>query len=98
MKGLSESMMEGAISDDKQNDFQTLLENPNQLTIHQRNLQVLMIEVYKKLDENGPQIVENLFVFRENLHNIKNVQVTSNKKINTVGCGPEIIYHRPPFL
>ena len=65
MKGLSESMMEGAISDDKQNDFQTLLENPNQLTIHQRNLQVSMIEVYKKLDENGPQIVENLFVSRK---------------------------------
>ena len=63
MKGLSESMMEGAVSDDK-NDFQTLLENPNQLTIHQRNLQVL-IEVYKKLDENGPQIVENLFVSRK---------------------------------
>ena len=32
------------ISDDKESDLQTLLENPNQLTIHQRNLQVLMIE------------------------------------------------------
>ena len=35
------------ISDDKESDLQTLLENPNQLTIHQRNLQVLMIEVWK---------------------------------------------------
>ena len=62
------------MTDDKYSDFQTLIENCNQLVIHQRNLQVLMrevykIEVYKWL---YPPIMEKLFVFRENVHNIRN--------------------------
>ena len=38
------------ISDDKGSDFQTLLENHKQLIINQRNLQALVIEVYKILN------------------------------------------------
>ena len=32
---------------DQQTDFKSLLSNHNEITIHQRNLQVLMIEIYK---------------------------------------------------
>ena len=35
------------ISDDKESVFHTLRENQNQKTMHQRNLQTLMIEIYK---------------------------------------------------
>ena len=35
------------ISDDKESVFHTLRENQNQKTKHQRNLQTLMIEIYK---------------------------------------------------
>ena len=38
------------ISDDKKNDLLTLLQNPNQLTIHQKNLQALINEAYKMLN------------------------------------------------
>ena len=50
------------ISDDKESDLQALLEKPNQLTIHQRNLQVLMIEVYKTLNSYTLSSMENLLL------------------------------------
>ena len=78
------------ISDDKESDFQTLLENWNQLIIYQRNLLKLMVEVYKiVLSGYARPIVENLFVFWENVHNIRNVLVISRKTINTVKYGLE---------
>ena len=45
------------------------LENHNKLTIHQRNLQDLMIEIHKILNGHAPPIMENFSVFRENVHN-----------------------------
>ena len=53
------------ISDGKESDSQTLLENHSQLIIHQRNLQRLMIEVYKILNDHAPPIMENLLCFEE---------------------------------
>ena len=50
------------ISGDKESDLQALLEKPNQLTIHQRNLQVLMIEVYKTLNSYTLSSMENLLL------------------------------------
>ena len=35
------------ISDDKESVFHTLQQNQNQKTMHQRNLQMVMIEIYK---------------------------------------------------
>ena len=60
------------ISEGKQSVFQIWLENRNQLTIHQRNFQALMIEIYKMANFYAPPIMENLFVFRENVRNIIN--------------------------
>ena len=37
-------------------------------------------------------------MFRENVHNVRNFQVISNKNIKTVGYGLEVICHRTPFL
>ena len=52
------------MSDDKQSDFQTLLENHNQLTFHRKSLQAFnMIQVYKILNGYAPPIMENLFAF-----------------------------------
>ena len=49
-----------------------------------------MIEVYKILNGSAPPIMENLFVFRGNIHNIRNVQVISNKNIKTVRYGLDL--------
>ena len=57
------------ICDENKWDLQTLLENHNKLTIHQRNLRELMVKVYKILNGYALPIMENLSVFRENVPN-----------------------------
>ena len=57
--------------------YHNLLETHNELTIHQRNLQVLMTEIYKIVNGVAPRIMNSLFEFRSNEYNIRNFQVLS---------------------
>ena len=50
---------------DQVTDFKSLLSNLNEITIHQRNLQVLMTEIYKIINHIGPPIISSLFEIRE---------------------------------
>ena len=59
---------------DEAKDFQQILREQNEITIHQRNLQVLMTEVYKIVNGIAPPIMNSLFQFRCNTNNIRNVQ------------------------
>ena len=64
---------------DQQTDFKSLLSNHNEITIHQRNLQVLMTEIYKIIIDIAPPIMSSLFEIRENTHKIRYFQVLSSK-------------------
>ena len=57
---------------DQKISYHNLLETQNELTIHQRNLQVLMTETYKIVDGVVPPIINSLFEFRSNEYNIRN--------------------------
>ena len=73
------------VSGDNGSNFENLLEKiksslkTNKETIHQRNLQVLMTEVYKIINGYAPPIIDNFFMFRENTHNLRNFQIILNK-------------------
>lgn len=41
-----------------------LKEKNNEVTIHQRNLQVLIAEVYKIINGYGPPIMDSFFTFK----------------------------------
>ena len=56
---------------DQLTDFKSLLSNHNEITIHQRNLQVLMIEIYKVINHMAPPTISSLLVIRENTHNAR---------------------------
>ena len=86
------------ITDDYQSSFSILLDRRNEFSIHQRNLQTSMIELYKMIHQIVPQIMNSHFVFRENTHNIRNYQILSNNARKTVRCGLETILYRSPFL
>ena len=45
---------------DSESDFKNLLEKNKELTFHQRNLLVLMIEVYETINGYIPPIMENV--------------------------------------
>ena len=75
-----------------------LLQNNKNITVHQRNLQILMTEVYKIIKGEAPAIMKNLFIFRENIHNIRNFQIIANENKNTMRYGLETIYYRTRYL
>ena len=60
------------ITNDYQSSFNIFLDKYNEFSIHPRNLDTLMIELYKIIHHTAPPIINSLFVFRENTHNIRN--------------------------
>ena len=67
---------------DNENNFQTLLSENNETSVHQRNLHFLMTVIYKTKNNYAPPIMHYLFQFRENTFNLRNFReiATHNKK------------------
>ena len=83
---------------DQLTDFNSLLLNHNEITIHQRNLQVLMTAIYKIINHSAPPIMSSLFEIRENTHNTRHFQVLCNESRRTVNYGSETMCYGAPFL
>ena len=76
---------------DETRDFQQILRKRNEITIHQRNLQVLMTEVYKIIKGIAPSIMNSLFPFRCNTQHIRNLQEMFTENRKTVKYGTETV-------
>ena len=50
--------------------FSELLEPDNAVTIHQRNLQVLVIEIFKVRNNLSPEIMKQVFDFQEGYYKV----------------------------
>ena len=83
---------------DNENNFQTLLNENKETSVHLRNLQFLMTEIYKIKNNYAPPIMHHLFQFRENTFNLRNFReiATHNKKTSNYGL--ETVSYRAPFL
>ena len=79
-------------------EFQQILREKNETTIHQKNLQVLMTEVYKIVNDIASPIINSLFNFRTNIHNIRKFQGIFTENRKTVKYGIETATYRAPFL
>ena len=86
------------ITNDYQSSFNILLDKYNELSIHQRNLQTLMIELYKIIHQIAPPIINSLFVFCENTHNIRIYQILPNNVRKTVRYALKTFLYRSLFL
>ena len=78
--------------------FEVLLQKQHEFSIDQRNLQVLMTEIYKIVKGIAPPIMNSLFTFCSNQHNIRNFQELSKEKRNTVNYGLETVTYRAPII
>ena len=78
--------------------FQVLLEKQHDFSIHQRNLQVLMTEIYKIVNGIALPIMNSLFTFHLNQPNLSNFQELLTEKRNTVNYGLETVAYRAPVL
>ena len=83
---------------DETKDFQQILREQNEISIHQMNLQVLMTEVYKIVNSIAPPIMNSLFQFRYNTNSIRNFQEIYTENRKTVTYGTETVTYRTPFL
>ena len=61
-------------------NFEVLLEKQHDFSIHQRKLQVLMIEIYKIVYGIAPPIMNSLFRFHLNQQNLRNFPELSTEK------------------
>ena len=86
------------IKNDKTSTFEHLLQANNEITTHQRNVQVLMVEVFKMISGFAPPIMKDFSLFRENTHNIQNSQMISNESKKTVRHGLETVKYRALLL
>ena len=74
--------------------FQQLLQKDKSMTIHERNLQKLAIEMYKAKNKLSPLPVQNLFKERDNIHDLRNERCWEVPRVQTVNHGIETLRYR----
>ena len=72
------------VLNDHFSDFETMLLNMNDITIHHRNIQTLIIELFKIKYELAPPIMDSLLNRRTIQYNFRNLEVSIGKKENCV--------------
>ena len=77
------------ITNNQNSSFETLFQNNKDITFNQKNLQILMTEVYDIVKGEALAIMKNLFIFEENIYNIGNFEIIANENKNTVRYGLE---------
>ena len=49
------------ITNDENSSFESLIQNKKDITVRQRNLQILMIEIYKVIKGEAPSTIKNIY-------------------------------------
>ena len=52
-------------------DFNVLLENDHSITIHERNIQNLILEIYKTLNNLNPTFMKEIFYLKEHVYSTR---------------------------
>ena len=79
-------------------EFQQILWEKDEPTVHQKILQALMTEGYKIVSGIAPPIMNSLFHFRANIHNIRKFQEIFTENRKTVKYGIGRVTYRASFL
>lgn len=80
---------------DYKSSFEELLEKDKSVTIHQRNIQLLAIVLFKVVNEQGADIIWDLFTFNKD----KKVEKTfCRPNVNTVSYGEQSIRYFGPIV
>ena len=78
------------ILNDDLSDFDTLLQNNNDNCNHHRNIQTLMVKIYKIKNNLNPPIMDFMFERRNN--NKNNLQEFATKRKRTINMGLETLH------
>ena len=85
------------VYNDQTSTFRQLLRKDNSFTIHERNIQILGIELYKILNGLSPEIMKMVFPIKDSKkYSSSNMFITRN--VHTVKYGTETISHLTPKI
>ena len=83
---------------DYKNSYSDILDLHGEKSIHQYNIQYLMIVVYKFLNGLSPPIMEQIFNIRENTYNVRNFRTFSTRNVKTHIYGTETVTYKSSQL
>ena len=79
----------GLVYNDKRSPFRELLERDNSVTIHQRNIQILLTKKFKVKSESAPEIMTPIFNFKDNSYDLRKSNCLKRKIIKSCKFGSE---------
>ena len=83
---------------DDSSDFESLLQNNKDICSHHKNIQSLMIEMFKVKNELAPPIMDSMLERRNEFYNLRNFQEFLTERKRTVHYGLETLSYRSPKL
>ena len=83
---------------DHESDSETLLQTNNHVCNHHRNIQTLLIEIFKIKKGFAPPIMGSILKGRNKTDNVRNFQEFEAERKRTVYFGLETISYRSPQL
>ena len=78
--------------------FIELLKKDGSVTVHHRNIQAVAIEMYKVVNDLGPNIMKTLFKFKDEVRNSRSKDQFVKPKVNTVFMGEGSVRHFGPIV
>ena len=82
------------IYSDHEKSLNSILTENNLKTIHQKNREILAIEICKFQNGLSPPIINDIFLSRQNIYTLRKFQKLSTSGKNTVNFGTETISYR----
>ena len=83
---------------DDESTYSELLEKDCAVTIHTKNLQLLMIEMYKTRNDLNPSFMQEIFCENESHYNLRNNNEFVQPRVRSVGNGTESVRFKDPQL
>ena len=78
--------------------FDDLLKRDRSVSIYQKNLQILVTEIYKAKNDLGPKIMKDTFHFIQKPYNLRNDPQLQRRRNRTVYFGTESISSLTPKI
>ena len=79
---------------DYSSSFATLLEKDRSVTIHEKNMQLLMTEMFETINNPNPSFMNEIFLLRNPPVNLRNTSPYLVPRVHTVNYGTETVRYR----
>ena len=79
------------VYNDKSSSFRELLERDHSVTIHERNIQVLLTEIFKVKSRVAPKIMTEIFKFKDHSYDLRKNNLLERRFIKSCKYGSETV-------